>query len=213
VKRLLLGILAALMVLAGASVLAVAGWVYAAFGTNGIASTSLGTITSAATSSAVVIDVDTTRVRLPVLPVRGNTTLHLESTSGAPILAGSAGRSEVDAFLGSREIDAAYREHGTWSLTHVPGAAEAGPWSPAPSWLGTGVTRDIEVRDGQTVAIANADGAPAVSVTASLTYTAPHARQAMTILAISGAALALGGLALGFCVIWIMRRKPDTADA
>jgi len=212
VKRALLGALAAIMLIAGIALLAIAGWVFAAFGSYGIASTSLGTISASPNSAAIVIDVDTTRVHTPVIPIQGETTLHVESSGSTPLLVGSGDRSEADSFIGGREIDVAYREGGVWSLRHVPGIGESQPWPQAPDWLTTGVNRDIAVRDGQTVVIARADGSSGIQVTASLKYAAPHAREAMLALAISGGVLALAGLVLGWCTIWIMRRRPVVSD-
>lgn len=208
-KRALLVILATVMVAVGGVLLAVSGWVLTAFGSEGTASTSLGTITSAPGSSAVVIDVDATKVSIPLLPVHGATTIHLESPDHGTLMAGAADRSVVDAYVGARELDAAYRQDGNWTLAHVPGTVPADAWTSVPAWMTTGTGIDITLRDGQTLAIANADGSAGVDVIPSLRFSAPRAPQAALALAISGGVLVLAGLALAFSALWLMRRRPD----
>lgn len=208
-KRVLLGLCSVLMILAGAALLAFSGWIYVAFGINGVASSSLGEIASAPTSSAIVIDVNAARVRMPVLPVHGTTTLRLTSVADSTLLAGSSDRETVDAYVGTRDLDAAYRTDGTWTLTHVPGTQDAGDWSVSPTWLSQGHSVDIAVADGQTVLIANADGSPNVHVMASLRFEAPGVARAVVLLSASGAVLVLAGLSLAFGVIWLMRRRRD----
>ncbi|MGI9136939.1 MAG: hypothetical protein ACR2JS_07770 [Candidatus Nanopelagicales bacterium] len=208
-KRALLIALAVVIVIAGVVLLAISAWIYAAFGNDGVATASLGRIASAPSSSAIVIDVDAARVRLPVLPVHGSTTLHLEAVNGEQILAGSHDAASVDAFIGTRDIDVAYRSHGTWSLAHVPGVTAAEPWNSPPAWLTQGSAIEIGVSDDQTVAIANASGATGVNVDAALRYSAPRAPQAALVLSVSAAVLMLAGLALAFSAIRLMRRRPD----
>lgn len=208
-RRALLVILAAAMTVVGCCLLAVSGWVYAAFGSGGGASSSLGTITSAPGSTAVVIDVDATHISIPMLPVHGTTTIHLESADQSPLIAGASDRSAVDALVGARELDAAYRQDGAWTLAHVPGASASEAWPTLPGWMRSGASIDITLEDGQTLAIANADGSAGVEVSTSLRFSAPHAPTAALVLAISGGVLALAGLALAFGAIWLMRRRPD----
>ena len=212
-RRALLGILAAVMVIVGGSLLAVSGWIYAAFGTDGVSSTSLGSINSSSSSSAIVIDIDATQVRIPIVPVHGRTTLRLDSVKGASLIAGSSDMDTVDAFIGAREIDVAYRSDGGWTLNHVTGTSAATPWVSAPDWLTTGNSLDIGIANGQTVAIANASGATGVNVDASLQFSAPDAPTAAFILAISGGVVTLAGAALAFSVIWLMRRRSDDVSA
>ena len=212
-RRALLGILAAVMVIVGGSLLAVSGWIYAAFGTDGVSSTSLGSINSSSSSSAIVIDIDATQVRIPIVPVHGSTTLRLDSVQGASLIAGSSDMATVDAFIGSREIDVAYRSDGGWTLNHVTGASAATQWVSAPDWLTTGNSLDIGIANGQTVAIANASGATGVNVEASLQFSAPDAPTAALILAISGGVVTLAGAALAFSVIWLRRRRSDDVIA
>ena len=212
-RRALLGILAAVMVIVGGSLLAVSGWIYAAFGTDGVSSTSLGSINSSASSSAIVIDIDETQVQIPIVPVRGSTTLRLDSVQGASLIAGSSDMATVDAFIGPREIDVAYRNDGSWTLNHVTGTSAATPWGSAPDWLTTGDSLEIGIANGQTVAIANASGAMGVNVDASLQFSAPDAPTAALILAISGGVVTLAGAALAFSVIWLMRRRSVDVSA
>jgi hypothetical protein len=213
VRRALLGALAAVMVIVGACLLAVSGWIYAAFGTDGIASTPLGTIASTSRSSAIVIDIDEARVRIPIVPVSGNTTLRLDSADGSSLIAGSSSMQTVDAFIGAREIDVAYRSLGDWALTHVTGTRFAAPWGSAPDWMTTGESLDVGITNGQTVAIANASGATGVNVDASLQFSAPGAPTAALILTISGGVVTLAGAVLAFSVIWLMRRRGDDVSA
>jgi hypothetical protein len=209
VKRALLGLLSVVMVIVGAGLLAISGWIYAAFGSNGVASSSLGEISSAPTSSAIVIDVDAARVRIPVLPVHGSTTLGLSSADGTALLAGTSDMTTVDEYLGNREFDAAYRSGGSWTLTHVPGSQVESPWVSPPAWLSSGESVDISLQDGHTVAIANANGSAGVVVRASLQFSAPNAPKAALALAVSGGVLLLGGIALAFSAAWLMRRRRD----
>ena len=212
-RRALLGALAAVMVIVGGCLLAVSGWICAAFGTSGVASTSLGTIVSTSSSSAIVIDIDEARVRIPIVPVSGNTTLRLDSADGSSLIAGSSSMQTVDAFIGAREIDVAYRSLGDWALTHVTGPRIAAPWGSAPDWMTTGESLDVGITNGQTVAIANASGATGVNVDASLQFSAPGAPTAALILTISGGVVTLAGAALAFSVIWLMRRRGDDVSA
>lgn len=205
----MLGILSAIMVIVGVCLLGVAGWIFAAFGTNGVASSSLGKIASASASRAIIIDIDSTRVSIPVLPVHGTTTLHLDSVDQGTLIAGSSDKESVDAYVGSRDIDVAYRSEGSWNLTNIPGSSVDQPWGTTPSWITSGTSVDVDLTDGSTVLIANADGASGVDVEASLRFVAAGAPRASLALGISGAVLTLAGLALAFGVIWLMRRRRD----
>ena len=211
-RRALLGALAAVMVIVGACLLAISGWIYAAFGSDGIASAPLGNLASTSSSSAIVIDVDATSAQIPIVPVHGNTTLRLESVSGSSLIAGSSDMSTVDTFIGSREFDVAYRSEGGWTLTNVPGVSGPGPWMAAPDWLASGSPLEIAVNNMQTVAIANANGSAGVAVDASLQFAAPGAPKAALALAISGGVVTLAGAALAFSVIWLMRRRSDDVN-
>ena len=212
-RRALLGVLASVMVVAGVCLLGFAGWIYAAFGPNGVSSTSLGSIVSSSRSSAIVIDIDATQVQIPIVPVHGGTTLRLDSVTGEPLIAGSSDMDTVDAFIGSRETDVAYRTDGGWTLNHVSGASSATAWTSTPDWMVTGDSLDVGIINGQTVAIANASGATGVNVDASLQFSAPDAPTAALILAISGGVVTLAGAALAFSVIWLMRRRSDDVSA
>lgn len=212
-RRALLGALAAVMVIAGTCLLAVSGWIYAAFGIDGVSSTSLGVITSAPSSSAIVIDVESARVQIPIVPVHGSTTMRLDSADDSSLIAGSSDMATVDAFIDSREIDVAFRSENEWTLTHVLGATTSAPWVAAPDWLTSGNPVDIAITNGQSVAIANANGSTGVVVDASLQFAAPGAPKAALALAISGGVLTLSGAALAFSVIWLMRRSSDDVNA
>jgi hypothetical protein len=201
------------MVIVGGCLLAVSGWIYAAFGTDGIASTPLGTIASTPNSSAIVIDIEEARVQIPIVPVSGSTTLRLDSADGSSLIAGSSDMETADAFIGTREIDVAHRNDGHWALTRIPGSSFATPWASAPDWMTTGESLDVGITNGQTVAIANASGATGVNVDASLQLSAPGAPTAALILAISGGLVTLAGAALAFSVIWLMRRRSDDVSA
>lgn len=212
-RRALLGVLAAVMMIAGVCLLAASGWIYAAFGTDGIASTSLGSIVSSPRSSAIVIDVDEARVENPIVPVYGKTTLRLVSADGSSLVAGSSDTKSVDSFIGAREIDVAYRTHGTWTLTHVPGVSADAPWISAPDWIASGESLDIGITNGRTIAIANSSGSTGVDVTAFLQFSAPGAPKAALALVISGGVLTIAGAALAFSVIWLMRRRRNDVSA
>jgi hypothetical protein len=201
------------MVIAGSCLLAISGLIYAAFGIDGVNSTSLGAITSTPRSSAIVIDVDAAEVQVPIVPVHGSTTLRLDSAANSSLIAGSSDMASVDAFIASREIDVAYRSGNQWTLTHVPGASASAPWVSTPDWLTSGNPVDIAVTNGQTVAIANANGSTGVAVDASLQFAAPGAPKAAIALAISGGVVTLAGAALAFSVIWLMRRRSDDVNA
>jgi len=209
VRRALLGLLAAVIVIVGGGLLAMSGWIYAAFGADGMASAPLGPLDSDPSSVAVVIDVDSARVRIPLLPVYGTTTVLMTSTRDTALIAGSVDRESADAFLGLREIDAAYRDHGAWKLVHVPGNSTAAPWGELPTWLESGTSVSVAVDDGNTMIIGNADGSPGISVEASVQFAAPKAPQAALALGICGGVVSLAGIALAFSAIVLMRRRLD----
>jgi hypothetical protein len=211
VKRALLGILGVIVLLGGCCLLAVSAWVYAAFGSDGIASTSLGELASKPTSRALVIDVDEARVSIPVIPVQGVTTMRLQSSDGTELVAGSASRIDADTYTVTREIDVASRVGDSWELTHVPGISDPTAPQAAPSWMTTGSEVSVEIEANQTVVIANADGSPGVGVSASLQYSAPQAPLAGLALSISGGVLVLAGIALCVSSLWIMRRRTNAA--
>ena len=208
-RRALVAILGVVVAIVGCFLLALSGWVYAAFGTEGFASSSLGSLTSSPTSTAIVIDVDATRIRIPVIPVQGRTTIRFESSNGKSLVAGSAPRADADAFTSIREVDIAHREDGSWTLTHVPGLMEAVSSQATPDWMTKGSDLPVTVAPGQSVVIANADGSPDVAVSTSLQYSAPRAPEAALILGICGGVLTLAGLALIFSAIRLMRRRSD----
>lgn len=206
-KRALLMTCGAALVVAGCSLMGISGWILATFGTNGVASTSLASITSAPTSLAIVIDIDSARVRTPLLPVDGDISLRLDSSDGEPISAGSAPKDKVDMFLGASEFDAAYRENGMWTLVHVPGDAVAVANQAVPTWLITDAVVSVPINEGDTVVIQQADGTTGVSVNASLQYSAPQAPQAAVALVIGGGAMALSGITLLLSAIWLMKGR------
>lgn len=212
-RRALLGLFAAAIVIVGAGLLAFAGWIYAAFGTDGMASADLGTFDSDRSSVAVAIDVDSARVHIPLLPVRGITTVLMKSTRDTALIAGSVDRESADTYLGLREIDAAYRDHGAWKLVHVPGNSATAPWGELPTWLEHGTSVSVAVDDGNTMIIANADGSPGISVEASVQFAAPRAPQAALVLGICGGVVALAGIALALGVVVLMRRRPNALDS
>lgn len=212
-RRALLVALAAITMIAGGGLLAIAGWIHGAFGADGVASASLGTMSSSAGSSAIVLDIESARVRLPVVPVHGETTVRLVSLSGEELLAGSEQAGPVDTFIGTREFDAAYRSGDRWSLIHVEGRQSNEPWQVTPTWMRSGSTLDLSISDGQTLAIAHSSGSTGVHVEASLRYSAPRAPLAARILAVCGFVLLGAGLVMAWSAIWLMRRRANERES
>ena len=78
-KKILLGLLAAVLLLVGGALGAAAIWAYSTFGTNGLMSFGAGTITPGLQAKSLLLDVDRFGATVPYLQDYGTTTLSVST--------------------------------------------------------------------------------------------------------------------------------------
>jgi hypothetical protein len=134
VRRVILGVLGAVLLLVGLAAGAAALWAYAVLGNDGILRYSEGTITPGASAQATIIDVDRFSVTVPVVGGLGDTTLSVTAPAG-DVFFGAAATPDVDAYLTGVPYSVAVRNAGDWSVTDIPGGQPAADPAAQAFWL------------------------------------------------------------------------------
>jgi hypothetical protein len=205
VKRILVGLLAAVLLVAGGVAAAAAIWAYSTFGMNGRMSFDAGTITPGQAATATILDIDKFGATVPYIGAYGTTTLSASTDEPgdptATLFMGAAKTESVDAFVKGTPYAVAIRDGSQWTTRDVPGTGQPELPRTQSFWdvQAVGARPAIVVPDQRplTLVIMHPSGIPTGPVTLSIDFTVRNASQWITGLAIaSGILLVLGIIAL-----------------
>ncbi len=227
IKRILIGLLAAVLLIAGGVAGACAIWAYSTFGTNGRMSFDAGTITPGPTAKSTVLDVDKFGATVPYIGAYGTTSL--SATTGLPgdpsetLFLGAAPTDQVDAFVKGTPYAVAIRAGSGWTTREVPGVGDPKLPRTQSFWTAqaVGAQPSIIVPEQRplTLVIMHPSAIPSGPVTLSIDFTVQRAAQWITGLAIASAILLVLGV-LALVLLFRMKGRkgrhqghlPDGAD-
>ena len=213
VKRIVLGAIAVLLILAAGTVGTAAAWGYATF----VAAEGLrfdaGTITPGATDALTVVDVDRFSATIPYLDSLGQTRLIVASADrGDPsgtLFLGAAATADVDAFVKGAGYAVALREGSGWVVREVPGSQPPPPPVEQTFWITDDVGRSPQIIVPQTrpltLVVMHPAGVPSGPLVLGAQFTIPAARTWVLWLGISAAVLLLLGIA--FLILALRRPR------
>jgi hypothetical protein len=217
-KRVVLTVLGALLVAAGALVAISGGVLMTVFGPDGTLNS--GTQQLSTPTSALVSPVAAIQNTSGAQTLLGRVRLRVTATSGGPIFIGIGPSAAVDRYLGGVAHDVA--TDVTLSPFHLTLARSGGTATPAPPgsqpfWVakssGTSVTVSWAVTDGSYRLVAmNADGTAPVRFDAQLVLTVPHLFAIGVGLLIGGIIVLLAGVLLLLVVLRRGSRAPGPSD-
>ena len=211
VKRIVLGIIAALLILGAAVTGTAAAWGYATFvAAEGLAFDA-GTITPGPADALTIVDVDRFSTTVPYLDSLGETRLGAASADrGDPsstLFLGAASTSDVDAFVKGAGYAVAVRDGAQWVIREVPGSQPPPPPGAQTFWITADVGRAPHIIVPQarplTLVIMHPAAVPSGPIVLSAQFTIPGARTWVLSLGIAAVALLLLGIAF---LVWALRR-------
>ena len=216
VKRVLLGIVGALLVLVAAVVGSFAAWGYLTFGNGGSLRYDLGTVVPGATDTSIVVDVDRFGASIPYLDAIGETQLAARSAQpggeGTSLFVGAARTPDADAFVKGTPYAVGIRTADGWQVRQIPGGS-ALPATTAVPWLsqasGSTALLDVPTSRPLTLVVARSDGAPVGAVLLGADFAVPTARTWAMWLGIAAAVVLIVGIVL--LVVAVRRRRPRGA--
>jgi hypothetical protein len=204
-KKILVGLLAAVLLIIGGALATGAIWAYSTFGTSGLMSFGAGTITPGPDARSILVDVDRFGASVPYLQDYGTTTLSVTTGErGDPsdtLFVGAAATSDVDGFVKGTPYAVALRDGSTWTTRNVPGMATPGLPRSEAFWLAQAVgPRAAIAVPGQrplTLLVMHPSAIPVGPVMLNIDFTVRNADKWITGLAISAG----GFLLLGFVLL------------
>ena len=205
IKRILVGLLAAVLLIAGGIAAAAAIWAYSTFGMKGLMSFDAGTITPGPTAASTILDIDKFGATVPYIGAYGATSLSVTTNqTGDPtetLFIGAARTSDVDVYVKGTPYAVAIRQGSEWTTREVPGVATPALPRTQTFWQAqaVGARPAIVVPEERplTLVIMHPSGIPSGPVTLNIDFTVRNASQWITGLAIAaGILLVLGVLAL-----------------
>ena len=216
VKRVLLGIVGALLVLVAAVVGSFAAWGYLTFGNGGSLRYDLGTVVPGATDTSIVVDVDRFGASIPYLDAIGETQLAARSAQPGgeetSLFLGAARTPDADAFVKGTPYAVGIRTADGWQVRQIPGGS-ALPATTAVPWLsqasGSTALLDVPTSRPLTLVVARSDGAPVGAVLLGADFAVPTARTWAMWLGIAAAVVLIVGIVL--LVVAVRRRRPRGA--
>jgi outer membrane biosynthesis protein TonB len=216
VKRVLLGIVGALLVLVAAVVGSFAAWGYVTFGNGGSLRYDLGTVVPGAADTSIVVDVDRFGASIPYLDAIGETQLAARSAQpggeGTSLFVGAARTPDADAFVKGTPYAVGIRTADGWQVRQIPGGS-ALPATTAVPWLsqasGSTALLDVPTSRPLTLVVARSDGAPVGAVLLGADFAVPTARTWAMWLGIAAAVVLIVGIVL--LVVAVRRRRPRGA--
>ena len=199
VKRVLVGLLAALLVVTGCAIGAGAWWLWDTFGGPDGARRDLGSIPVPAGTTALVVDIDRISATVPDVSLKGDPALLIGDRT-RPTSVYAASRTAVDDFLDGTPYAAAALAAGAWRVSNVPGTARLA--DPARTrWIasasGAPAALPIGALSPASLIIVPAPGATSVPIALSLRV--PDVRT----LAIASGAIAVLLVATGILLLWV----------
>ncbi len=216
VKRVLLGIVGALLVLVAAVVGSFAAWGYLTFGNGGSLRYDLGTVVPGAADTSIVVDVDRFGASIPYLDAIGETQLAARSAQPGgeetSLFLGAARTPDADAFVKGTPYAVGIRTADGWQVRQIPGGS-ALPATTAVPWLskasGSTALLDVPTSRPLTLVVARSDGAPVGAVLLGADFAVPTARTWAMWLGIAAAVVLIVGIVL--LVVAVRRRRPRGA--
>jgi hypothetical protein len=214
VKKILVGILAAVLLLAGGALAAAAIWAYSTFGMNGLLSFSAGTITPGAEAKSILVDVDRFGATVPYLQDYGTTTLSVTSGErGDPadtLFVGAANTADVDAYIKGTPYSVALKDGDGWTTKEVPGLSATALPRTQTFWLAQAVgpraAITVPTQRPLTLLIMHPSAIPTGAVTLNIDFTVRNASKWITGTAIASAGLLLLGIG-SLVLLFRMRSK------
>ena len=149
VKRIVLGLVAAVLILAAGVLGALAGWAHLTFADGGVIAFDAGTLTPGPTDTAVIVDVDRFGASIPYLDSVGTTALSAHPAGAgdptATVFLGAASTADVDAYIKATSYAVAIRGQGGWELREIPGSAVPAPPGDQGFWIAEAVGRTASI--------------------------------------------------------------------
>lgn len=209
-KKILVGLLAAVLLLAGGALGAAAIWAYSTFGMSGLMSFSAGTITPGPAATSLLLDVDRFGATVPYLQDYGSTTLSLSTGRSADptetLFVGAARTPDVDAFVKGTPYSVAIKQGDAWTTRDVPGLNPPGLPGEQGFWLAQDVgprpSIDMPADRPLTLLIMHPSGLPTGPVTVIIDFTVRNASTWIIGLAVASAGCLLLGIA---CLVLLSR--------
>lgn len=217
VRKVILIVVGALLVVAGIGVGATAVVVHQSIGDAGRLEVPLGTLTPTGGTGTVVVDVEGFSADLPYLSSWA--TPRLQASSSQSIFLGAGAPADVDALLRGSSYSVARTSGGTWELTTVPGTAPSAAVAQQTFWWATdhGTTASIAVpaKRPLTLVLSSADGRPLGPVSLTAVVLVPTVAAAYPgVLIGSGSAVLLGIVLIVIGSVLRRRRgRHEAADA
>jgi hypothetical protein len=202
-KKILVGLIAALFLIAGGALAAGAIWAYSTFGMSGLMSFGAGSITPSPDARSILLDVDRFGATVPFLQDYGTTTLSVTTgEQGDPsdtLFVGAAATTAVNAFVKGTPYAVALKEGDGWTTREVPGLATPGLPRTETFWLAQAVgpraAITVPPERPLTLLIMHPSGVPTGAVTLNIDFTVRDASKWITGLAIASAGCLLLGIA------------------
>lgn len=209
-KKILVGLLAAILLLVGGALAAAAIWGYSTFGMKGLMSFGAGTVTPGPQATSLLLDVDRFGATVPYLQDYGTTTLSVTTGQTADptetLFLGAAPTSDIDAFVKGTSYSVALREGDSWTTRDVPGLAPAGLPRDKDFWLADGLgprpSIAVPTQRPLTLLIMHPSGLRTGPITVTIEFTVRNASTWITGLAIAS----VGCLLLGIACLVLLRR-------
>lgn len=215
VKKVLLGILAALLLVAGGALGAAAVWAYGTLGPDGVMRFDAGTISPGPQDHATIVDIDRFSATVPYIGELGTITLSISSGErGDPadtLFLGAAATTDVDAYLKGTAYAVALKDGDEWTTRAVPG--EATPALPREQtfWIaqGVGAQPAIPVPPDRplTLVMMHPSTVPTGPVTLSILFTVPQASNWVLGMAIAAGVLVLLAVLLVVLIVRMRTRR------
>jgi hypothetical protein len=211
VKRVILGVVAVLLIAAGACAGVIAAWANSEFGATGVMRFDAGTIQPAASAQAIVIDIDRFGATVPFIGQLGTTALSVSTgESGDPsdtLFIGAGATADVDAYLKGVPYAVAVRDGSQWTTRDVPGSTAAAPPRQQGFWLDDAVGRQPAITvpglRPLTVVVMHPAGLWTGPVTLGIDFVVPASADWILGLTIAAAlCVLLGALLLVLSVRW-----------
>jgi hypothetical protein len=212
-KKILVGVLAVVFLLAGGALAASAVWAYSTFGMSGLMSFGAGRITPGPDARSILLDVDRFGATVPYLQDYGTTTLSVTTGErGDPsdtLFVGAASTEEVDAFVKGTPYSVAFKDGSDWRTRDVPGLTTPGLPRTESFWLAQSVgpraAITVPPQRPLTLLIMHPSAIPTGSVMLSIDFTVRDASRWITGLAVAAAGLLLLGVVF-LVILFRMRR-------
>lgn len=206
VRRIVMGVGAALLIVVGGLLIAAAVGLQSAFGWQGAVTTELGTVAVPSGVRAIVLDIDGVTLDSG-WPVPGRAVLSAAADSGELAML-DGNRDEVDALLGGVGFAVVHRSGDAWAVTAVPGSGSPAGWQQT-DWRASdvGAAPEVPISGPTSVVIMRRDGAALPDVAMSLVWRIADPRAPIIAFGVAGALLLLAGFALAWAAVVVRFRR------